>query len=368
MAEMNIDGVVVNAVVSVPGSMSIDGVTANVVTRLAGTNQYRRTPRVELLEALSNTTGVALNPAQYDIGPVVNDDPVSARATIDLIALEASGKRRSTPVVYRRRNIAELTSSIDMDIFKPTDAFPIGSLADIVAAFNRIYGLTLTVNDFNPVAVGVGSSTTITTAPTSHYFQPGVQVDLGRLDGTDRQYELLLKALNWPAKAIGAQQAYFVKDTFRVEHNKLFNDTFTALQSSIPDVSAPSAGPTTNREREMALTFTVGAVVTNRTVYFYRLPLSVLPEQVVSTAVWDLTAGKFLDAGNVAELATVAGLPYDTNEFVNTDIVETTPFGPINVTFKAAPNSKFFKGESTISIARAAWVTDIVPNGTVFSL
>lgn len=368
MAEMNFDGVAMNAVVSVPATMNMDGVAVNVVTRLAGTNQFRRTPRVELLEALSAATGVPLNPVQYDIGPVVNDDPVSARATIDLIALEASGKRRSTPVVYRRRNVNELMSSLDLDLLKPTTANPITSLTDIVDAFNRIYGLTLAVKDFKAATIVQGAPTVLMTGVNSWYFEPNLAVPVGRLDGTDREFELLLKGLTWPTKTLVGQQAFFVKDTFRVEFNKLFGDTFTAPQTAIPDTSAPAAGPTTNRERQIALVFTVGETVTNKTVYYYRLPLADLANQLVASTVWDLQAGKFLDAPNVVELATMAGLPLNDIEFENTDLVETTPAGPINVTFKAAANSKFFKGQITLSVPRAPWITDLVPNGTTFSL
>jgi hypothetical protein len=368
MAEMNFDGVVMNAVVSVPANMNFDGVTVNAVTRLAGPTQFKRTPRVELLEALTATTGVALDPTKYDIGEVVNDTPVTARATIDLIALEASGKRRTTPVVYRRRNIYELINTLDLDLLKPTTAFPITNLTQLVDAFNRTYGLTLANKDFKPLIINQGGPTTIMTALASWYFEPNTQVAIGRLDGTDREFELLLKGLTWPTKTLPAQQAYFVKDTFRAEFNKLFGDTFTAPQTQIPDVSAPSTGPTTNREREVALVFTVGQTVTNKKVYFFRLSLTDLPGQLIASSVWDLQAGKFLDAGNVTELATMAGLPLDALEFVNTDLVETTPQGPINVTFKATDNSKFFKGEVTISVPRAPWVTTIVPNGTTFSL
>lgn len=369
MTEMNFDGVAMNAVVSVPAVMNMDGVAVNVVTRLAGANQFRRTPRVELLEALSIATNVTLPPAQYDIGPVVNDDPPTARATIDLIALEASGKRRSTPVVYRRRDVRELMATLDLDLFKPADGFPIATFADIIATFNRLYGLTLTANDFQAASVAVGAPTILTTADTSHYFAPGTQVSLGRIDGTDRQYELLLKALSWPsANTLGAQQAFFNKDTFRVEFNKLFNDTFTAPQTQVPDVSAPSAGPTTSRERQITLTFTVGQTVTNKTIYYYRVSLTELPQRVVTTTVWDILPGKFLDATNVAEFATMAGLPFDANEFANVDIADPTPAGTIDVTFKAAPNSKFFKGEATLTLSRAPWVTNLVPNGYTFSL
>jgi hypothetical protein len=369
MAEMNFDGVAMNAIVSAPAEMNLDGVAVNVVTRLAVANQFKRTPRVEILEALSASTGVALDPAQYDIGPVVNDTPATARATIDLIALEASGKRRSTPVVYRRRDFRELMATLDLDTFKPSDGFPISTYADIIATFNRLYGLTLTVNDFQAVAITPGVAVTLTTAPTSHYFAPGTQVSLGRLDGTDRQYELLLKALTWPTtNTLIAQQTFFNKDTFRVEFNKLFNDTFTAPQTQIPDVSSPSAGPTTTRDRQITLTFTVGQTVTNKTVYFFRVSLTELPQHLVTTTVWDIQAGKFLDAANVAEFATIAGLPFDANEFANVDIADPTPTGPINVTFKAAPNSKFFKDEVTLTLTRAPWITNLVPNGYTFSL
>jgi hypothetical protein len=369
MAEMNFDGASMSAVVSVPATINMDGVTASVVTRLAGTTQFKRTPRVELLEAFTVSTGIAIDPTKYDIGPVVNDTPATARATIDLIALESSGKRRSTPIVYRRRDVRELISSIDMDLFKPADGFPIATFADIIATFNRLYGLTLTVNDFQAVPITPGVPTVLTTADTSHYFAPGVQVSLGRLDGTDRQFELLLKALQWPAaNTLVAQQAFFTKDTFRVEFNKLFNDTFTAPQTQVADVSAPSAGPTTSRDRQISLTFTVGQTVTNKTVYYFRVSLAELPQRVVTKTVWDILPGKFLDAVNVAEFATMAGLPFDANEFVNVDIADPTPAGTIDVTFKAAPNSKFFKGESTLTLTRAPWITNLVPNGYTFSL
>lgn len=368
MAEMNIDGVQMNAVLSVPATMNMDGVTVNVVTRLAGANQYKRTPRVELLEALAGSTGIPLNPVQYDIGPVVNEDPPTAKATIDLIALEASGKRRTTPVVYRRRNPNELFQTLELDNFKPTDANPIGSLSQLVDVLNRIYGLTLAVKDFKAVEISQGSNTVVTTSPTSWYFEPNISINLGRLDGNDRQFELLSKGLNWPVKTLVGQQAFFTKDTFRVEFNKLFGDTFTQAQTQTPDVSAPNVGATSNRDRQITLTFTVGSVVTTKTVYYFQLPLSALPTQLVTSTVWDLWEGKLMDAANLTELAAIAGLPLNEVEFVNTDLTDATPAGQMNVTFKAKPDSKFFKGEVTIPITRAPWVTDIVPSGSSFSL
>lgn len=369
MAEMNIDGVEVNVLVSAPATIGVDEVTVTAVTRLAALTQFRRTPRVELLEALSNSTGVVLDPAKYNIGPVVNTDPPTAKATIDLIALEVSGKRRSTPVVYRRRFLTELITTLDMDLVKPTTAHPITTLAGIVAAINRIHGTTLTVADFEDLPIVPGVDYVLKAAPTSHYFVPGSTSVAGRFDGKDREYELLLRGLNWPTKTAVAQTAFFDKDTFRVEYNKLFNDTYTKEQTTLGDVSEVLKGVSSNRDRQMTLTFKVGEVTTTKVVYFFRLNLAELPTSgLVRTNLWDLYEGSFHDPANVAELATLSGLPIDQLEFANTPLVETTPGGNIDVVFKAKDDSKFFKGEVKVSITRAPRLETILPHGSAFSL
>lgn len=368
MAEMNIDGVTAHVVLSVPAAMNVDGTAAYAVVQRAGPNQFRRTPRVELLEALAAKTKVSLPATQYDIGPVVNEDPPSAKATIDLIALEASGKRRTTPVTYNRRGIRQLSATLDFDLMKPTTAAPITNLAQMVSSLNSIYGLTLAEYDFLPQEVVQDGPTILTTAKESHYFVPGGKLNLGRLDKTDREYEMLLKGLNWPNQTIATQQAFFVKDTFRIEFNKLLGNTYTAEQTTIPDTSLPSTGPSTNRERQIDLTFTVGGVPTTKQIYYNRLDLAEVVPQFIRTNCWDLWEGKLFDAPNLVELATMIGLPFEELELVNTDVVETTPGGTIDITIRAAANSKFFKGEATIAITRAPWITDLVPHGTAFSM
>lgn len=369
MAEMNIDGVELNVVVSAPAVMGVDEVTAFAVTRLAALTQFRRTPRVELLEALSSSTGVVLDPAKYNIGPVVNTDPPTAKATIDLIALEVSGKRRSTPVKYTRRYPTELMNSIDLDLVKPTTAHPITTVAGIVAAINRVYGTTLTALDFEDIPIVPGADYTLIVAPTSHYFIPGEKATVGRFDGKDREYELLLRGLNWPARTAVAQAAFFDKDTFRVEYNKLFNDTYTKEQTTIGDVSEVLKGASSNRDRQITLTFKVGEVTTTKVVYYFRLNLETLvTNALVRTSLWDLTEGSFHDPANIAELSTLSGLPLNEFEFANTAIVDSTPAGNIDVVFKAKDDSKFFKGEVKVSIARAPRLEAILPPGTSFSL
>jgi len=368
MAEMNLDGIRLNVLSQPPASINQDGIRTRVLSQVAGANYFRRTPKVELLEALSNATGVSLPVAQYDIGPVVNADPISAKATIDLIALEASGKRRTTPVSYQRRHVDQLAEQIDMDLMKPTTLAPITSYAQMLSSLNNIFGLTLSAYDFLPVTVNPTGDTVLTVAPESHYFIPGGQMNIGKLYGTDREYEMLLRGLNWPAKTLVAQSAFFVPDTFRTEYNKLFNDSYTAGQTTVANQSAAATGESTNRERQIDLSFNVGGTVTNKRMYYNRLNLADVLPQFVTTTCWDLWAGKLFDAANLAELATMIGLPTNEFDLVNTDVVEATPGGPINITLRAATNSKFFRGEATIAITRAPWVTDLVPNGTAFAM
>lgn len=368
MADMKLDGIRLNVVSQPPAAMTQDGIRTRVLSQTAGSTQFRRTPKVELLEALTSTTGVALPPAQYDIGPVQNTTPVSAKATIDLIALEASGKRRSTPVSYLRRDVKQLAIQIDMDLMKPTTQAPITTYAQMISSLNSIFGLTLSAYDFVPVSVNQFGDTTLTVAPESHYFIPGTQMNIGKLYGLDREYEMTMKGLNWPTKTLAAQKAFFVPDTFRTEYNKLFGDTYTALQTTIPNTSAVSTGESTNRERQIDLVFDTGSGPTSKRMYYNRLNLADVLPQFVTTTCWDLWAGKLFDAANLTEIALMIGLPMNEFDLVNTDVVDATPGGQINITLRAATNSKFFKGEATIAITRAPWITNLVPNGTTFAM
>lgn len=368
MAELKIDGVNAVAVVKLVPELQVDGITANAVYQVAGATQFRRTPRVELIEALSLSTKVALSPTVYDISAVRNETPVSAKATIDLIALEASGKRRTTPVTYNRRPISQLSAILDWDIYKPYTTGPITNHTQVVSTLNSIFGLTLSNYDFEPITISPNGNTIIKVAKESHYFVPGTTMNIGKLYGFDREYEMLDQGLNWPTRVIATQLAFFNKDTFRTEYNRLFKDNYQSTQTQIPDVSAPSTGESTNRERELALTFTVGEVVTNKKIYYNRLDLADVLGQFIRTNCWDLWEGKLFDAANLVELLTMIGLPFDDFELVNTDVVDATPGGTINVIIRAKPNSKFFRGEATITITRAPWITDLVPHGTVFSM
>jgi len=255
-----------------------------------------------------------------------------------------------------------LTLELNMDLLRYSPART--TIHHVITEFNRVYGTKLPLEDFEDGPIVQDGPTYITAKASSYWFLPGTKCSVGVVAVSDRDLEIA--GLNWPAKVYATQKAYFTKDTFRVEYNKLFGDTWTALQATIPDESAVSTGFGTLRDRQITMTFNKGEGPVNKTVYFYRLDLGQLTNQGIGTAVWDLWEGNLLDARNVQRLSAVIGIPFDEFELVNTPVVDETPRGNIWITVQAKPNAKFFTGSTTFEIQRVPHIADTIAPNTEF--
>jgi hypothetical protein len=331
-----------------------------------GQPNFTLAPLDDIYQSIAAKIGRPFTPKNFNVGPPValagaDEGEYNTKVAVSAVSpLLYSG---SLDLSYARYPADILTADYNLDLLRYSPART--TIHQVITEFNRLFLTKLPLADFEDGPINQTGDTLITAKDSSYWFIPGTKASLGVVALSDRDMEI--PGLNWPAaKTLVGHKAFFVKDTFRVEFNKLFGDTWTALQSTIPDVSAPAAGFGTKRERQMTMTFNKGQGDVVKTVYYYRLDLGQLTSQYMATSTYDLWAGNILDPANVARLNSLTGIPLDANELVNTTIVETTDRGPININITAAPNSKFFTGTTRVSISRAPHIADTVVPYTEF--
>lgn len=332
-----------------------------------GQSNYTLTPLDDIYQSIAARIGRPFTKKNFNVGPPV---PIGGESldgefntTVTVSAVSAALYAGTVDLSYARYPTAVLTLDVDLDLLRYNPART--TIHQVITEYNRVYGTKLPLEDFEDGPIVQDGETYFTAKASSYWFIPGTKAPVGVVALSDRDLEIA--GLNWPAKTLAAHKAYFVKDTFRVEFNKLFADTWTALQSTIPNVSTVSTGFGTKRDRQITLTFNKGQGDVLKTIYFYRLDLAQLTAQYMATSTYDLWEGKILDTANVARLSLLSGIPFDQFELVNTDVVETEPRGPIYVDITAAADSKFFKGTTRVQITRAPHIADTIAPNTVFS-
>lgn len=330
-----------------------------------GVPNYTLAPKDDMYQSIAWRIGRPFTSKLFNIGPPVAIDGAPADGFNTKVAVSAVNPNLyagTKDLSYARYPAEVLTLEMNMDLLRYAPART--TIYHALTEFNRVFGTKLPLEDFEDGPIATDGPTYATAKASSYWFIPGTKVSLGVLTISDRDTEI--SGLNWPTKTVAAQKAYFTKDTFRVEYNKLFGETWTQAQSTIADESAVSTGFGTLRDRQLSLTFNNGSGPVNRTVYFYRLDLGQLTNQGIGTSVWDLWAGNILDPANVQRLSAIMGIPFDEFELVNTPLVDDNPRGSIWITVEAKPNSKFFKGSTVIEITRAPHIADTIAPNTEF--
>ncbi|MNQ21056.1 hypothetical protein D3C85_341560 [compost metagenome] len=332
-----------------------------------GQQNYTLTPQDDIYQSIAARIGRPFTKKNFNVGPPVAMGGTSVEGeyntTVNVSAVSPLLYSGNLDMAYPRYPASVLTLDVNLDLLRYSPART--TIHQVITEYNRVFGTKLPLADFDDGPIVQDGDTLLTAKDSSYWFIPGTQVSVGVVALSDRDLEIA--GLNWPAtKTLAAHKAYFVKDTFRVEFNKLFADTWTALQSTIPNESTVSTGFGTKRDRQITMTFNKGQGDVLKTIYFYRLDLGQLTAQYMATSTWDLWAGKILDTANVTRLAALAGIPFDAFELVNTDVVETTPRGSIYVDITAAPNSKFFTGTTRVKIDRAPHIADTIAPNTEF--
>jgi hypothetical protein len=332
-----------------------------------GQPNFTLAPIDDIYQSIAARIGRPFTKKNFNVGPPVAIGGESIEGeyntTVNISAVTTQLYSGNIDLAYPRYPADILTLDVNLDLLRYSPART--TISQVITEFNRVFGTQLPLADFEDGPIEQTGETFLTAKASSYWFIPGTKVSIGVVALSDRDLEIA--GLNWPAtKSLAAHKAYFVKDTFRVEYNKLFGDTWTALQSTIPDVSSVSTGFGTKRDRQVTMTFNKGQGDVLKTIYFYRLDLSQLTAQFMTTSTYDLFAGKILDTANVARLTAMAGIPFDANELINTDIVETNERGSIFIDITAAENSKFFKGTTRVEITRAPHIADTIAPNTEF--
>lgn len=331
-----------------------------------GMQNYTLAPKDDLYQAIAYRIGRPFTAKFFNIGPPVAIDGAvqdEFNTTVAVSAVDPNLYSGSKNLSYPRYSAEVLTLDFNMDLLRYGPART--TVHHALTEFNRVFGTKLPLEDFEDGPIAQDGPTLATAKASSYWFLPGTKANLGVLSISDRDTEIT--GLNWPAtKTVAAHKAYFNKDMFRTEYNKLFGDTWTAPQTTVADVSTPSTGFGTLRDRQLSLVFDKGQGPVNRTVYFYRLDLGQLTNQGIGNSVYDLWEGNILDPANVARLTNIIGIPFDAFELVNTQVIDDTPRGKIWIKIEAAANSKYFKGSTVIEITRAPHIADTIAPGTEF--
>ena len=342
------------------------GVKALLTKFPYGQPNFNLVPIDDVYQSLAVRLNRPFTKTQFNVGPPVTLDAVDVdggyNTSISVTCVDQKLYSGSTDVLYCRYNADLLTTDVNLDLlrYKPE----ITTIHGAVGEYNRVFGTKLQTADFEDGPIPTEGETYFKATASSYHFIPGTKAAVGVLAMSDRDLEI--RGLSWPEKTVAARQAYFVKDLFRTEYNLLFGDKYTALQTTIPDVSEPAVGFGTRRDRQVMLTFDNAGTPLVRPVYFYRVDLGEFYKQEIPTTVWDLWAGKVTDPANMARLSAMTGLPVDQFEFAGTDIVETNERGAITVKLTGAPNSKFFKGTIDVEITRAPHIADTIAPNTEF--
>lgn len=342
------------------------GVKALLTKFPYGQPNFTLAPIDDVYQSLAARLNRPFQKTLFNVGPPVTLDPADTdggfNTSISVSCVDQKLYSGSTDVLYSRYDATVLTTDVNLDLlrYKPE----ITTIHGAVGEYNRVFGTKLQTADFEDGPIPTEGETYFKATASSYHFIPGTKVPVGVLVMSDRDLEI--RGLSWPAKTVAARQAYFNKDLFRTEYNLLFGDKYTALQTSIPDVSEPAVGFGTRRDRQMSLTFDNAGTPLVRAVYFYRVDLGEYYKQEIPTVAWDIWAGTVTDPANAARLAAMTGLPVDQNEFIATQIVETDVRGPITVRLTGAPNSKFFKGTIDVEVTRAPHIADTIAPNTEF--
>lgn len=333
-----------------------------------GQPNFTLAPLDDIYQSIAARIGRPFTKKNFNVGPPVPLGETSIEGQyntkVSISAVSPLLYAGSVDMKYPRYPADILTLDVNLDLLRYSPART--TIHQVITEYNRVFLTKLPLEDFEDGPIVQDGPTLIAAKASSYWFIPGTKANLGVVALSDRDLEI--PGLNWPAtKSLAGHKAYFVKDLFRTEFNKLFADTWTAAQTTIPDVSSVSTGFGTNRDRQLTLTFNKGAGDVLKTIYFYRLDLSQLTAQFMLTTTYDLWAGKILDSANVARLTQMAGIPFDTAELVNTDVVETNERGSIFIDITAAANSKFFKGTTRVEITRAPHIADTIAPYTEFT-
>jgi hypothetical protein len=94
-------------------------------------------------------------------------------------------------VQYRRQDVSALLSAVDPSLLVASIADPLNTTAQIIARMNSQFGTKLMSIDFIEEPTPSGADRILKVSPTSFYFQPGGQLNLGRLDLNERATEIV---------------------------------------------------------------------------------------------------------------------------------------------------------------------------------
>jgi hypothetical protein len=190
-AEVAIDYLYARGIAKLPGTIVVDVPHAGGIRRTVPSTRFKVGYKDEVLKSLGDGLGLTLLPANYDLtlGSVVSGNPLLVN--LRLSARKASGYRRYSDVQYRRQDVSALLSVVDPTLLVASIADPLNTTAQIVARMNSQFGTKLTSIDFIEEPTPSGVDRILKVAPTSFYFQPGGQLNLGRLDLNERATEIV---------------------------------------------------------------------------------------------------------------------------------------------------------------------------------
>lgn len=189
--EVGIDYLYARGIARLPGTVVVDVPHAGGIRRSVPSTRFKIGYKEEVLKSLGDGLGLTLLPANYDLtlGAVVSSNP--DLVNLRLSARKASGYRRYSDVQYRRVDVSALLSVINPAGLVASISDPLNTTAQIVARINSLFGTTLTSLDFIEEPTPSGADRFLNVSPTSFYFQPGGQLNLGRLDLNERSTEIV---------------------------------------------------------------------------------------------------------------------------------------------------------------------------------
>jgi hypothetical protein len=192
---VGIDYLYARGIAKLPGTIVVDVPHAGGIRRTAPSTRFKVGYKDEVLKSLGDGLGLTLLPANYDLtlGAVVSGNP--ALVNLRLNALKTSGYRRYSDVQYRRVDVSTLLSVVDPAGLVASISDPLNTTAQIVARMNSVFGTKLSSLDFIEEPTPTGTDRILKVSPTSFYFQPGGQLNLGRLDLNERATEIV--GLDW---------------------------------------------------------------------------------------------------------------------------------------------------------------------------
>lgn len=325
-----------------------------------GKPNFNLAPIDDVYQSIASAIGKPFQRTDFNISAPISATDGVFNTKITVQAIDQSKLGGVATLWYPRVDAALLSTVYDLDLLRYDP--DVATVHQALTKFNTLFGTKIPTEDFQDNPIATDGPTYAVALDTSYHFIPGTQVNLGALVPSDRDNEI--PGLFWPAPNTAAQQAYFTKDMFRVAYNTLLGTAWTQAQTTLPDVSEINTGFGTTRERQYTLTFSDN---TTDTIYYNRLNVGDLLSHGFNTTVYDIYQGKLLDPYNQTKLVGLSGIPIDNFEFVDTDVVDDTPYGNIDITLTANTGSKFFNGTITVTLTRATHLATVIPPKTYFA-